>query len=103
VGTHKFSVAPAVARAPDGAKSRRAKRTGGRCVTYHLLVTGLGVIGVLFAGFSLLRTLVTRTASVRGGRRITRWRNPRLYWTNLAALCMTVGIFAGLIYFSWPP
>jgi hypothetical protein len=70
-------------------------------VIYNLLVSVLGAIGFYLAGFALLRTLVTRTAKLRGGRRISRWRNPRLYWTNLAALCATVLISAGLIYFGW--
>jgi hypothetical protein len=70
-------------------------------VIYTLLVSGLGAIGFFFAGFALIRTLVTRTATTRGGRRISRWRNPGLYWTNLAALCATVLISAGLIYFGW--
>jgi hypothetical protein len=70
-------------------------------VIYNLLISGLGAIGFLFAGVALVRTLVTRTATVRGGRRISRWRNPRLYWTNLAALCVTVLISAGLFYFGW--
>jgi hypothetical protein len=72
-------------------------------VIYHLLVSGLGAIGLAFAGVGLIRTLVTRNATLRGGRRISKWRNPRLYWTNLAALWLTVLICAGLIYFTWPP
>jgi hypothetical protein len=63
-----------------------------------LLIVGLGILGLLMAAHGLTKTLITGTATLRGGRKISRSRFPRLYWSNVAALCVLLQISAGLIW-----
>jgi hypothetical protein len=59
---------------------------------------GLGLLGSLLGGYGLYSTITTRTAVLRGGRRVSLHRNPSLYWANFTALCVLVAISIGLIY-----
>jgi len=63
-----------------------------------LLISGVGLSGLMLGGYALARTVVTGTATLRGGRRISRARNAQLYWCNVAALCALLLISAGLIF-----
>jgi len=51
-----------------------------------LLLMGVGVASFGAAAFGLVKTLRSGTARLRGGRKVTRTKNPVLYWTNVAAL-----------------
>jgi hypothetical protein len=48
----------------------------------------LGLLGLGFASYTLSKTLRSGTARLRGGRRITRTRNPAQFWMNVLALCV---------------
>jgi hypothetical protein len=47
---------------------------------------GVGVASFCAAAYGIVKTLGSGTARLRGGRRVTRAKNPALYWTNVAAL-----------------
>ena len=63
-----------------------------------LLAVGFGLLGFVLGCFGLYRTIATRNAVLRGGRRISLQANPSLYWTNFVALCILVAISISLIY-----
>jgi len=47
---------------------------------------GVGVASFGAAAYGLVKTLQSGTARLRGGRKVTRSKNPALYWANVAAL-----------------
>jgi hypothetical protein len=60
----------------------------------------LGVGGMCLGLYGLIHTFTSRAAVLRGGRRVTRERNPHLYWANVLAICALILISAGLAYFA---
>jgi predicted Co/Zn/Cd cation transporter (cation efflux family) len=63
-----------------------------------LFGAGLGLLGLVLGTYGLYSTITTRTAVLRGGRKVSLQRNPPLYWTNFTALCVLVAVSIGLIY-----
>jgi predicted Co/Zn/Cd cation transporter (cation efflux family) len=63
-----------------------------------LFAAALGLLGSVLGSYGIYSTIATRTAILRGGRRISRQRNPSLYWANFTALCLLVAISMALIY-----
>ena len=63
-----------------------------------LFAAGLGLLGSVLGGYGLYSTITTRTAVLRGGRRVSLQSNPSLYWANFTALCVLIVISMGLIY-----
>jgi hypothetical protein len=57
-----------------------------------------GALGSILGAYGLYGTIRTRTAVLRGGRRVSLLRSPSLYWINFAALCLLVVMSMGLIY-----
>ena len=58
----------------------------------------VGLAGLLLGGLGLTRTAISGAATLRGGRRILRRRQPILYWSNVGALCILVLLSVGLIF-----
>ena len=61
---------------------------------------GTGLLGLLvlgFGGYTLSKALRSGAARLRGGRRITRTRNPVQFWVNVAALCVVLALSLGLL------
>jgi len=63
-----------------------------------LLIVGAGILGLPMAAHGPTKTFITGTATLRGGRKISRSRFPLLYWSNVAALCALLQISAGPIW-----
>ena len=68
-----------------------------RRMKYPLAVGLLGLIGLGFGSYTLSKTLRSGSARLRGGRRITRARQPLLFWANAVALCVLLAVSLGLI------
>ena len=60
----------------------------------------IGLVGLGLGGYALLKSLRTGTARLRGGRKITRERNPRLFWTNVIALCVLLALSLWLLFLA---
>jgi hypothetical protein len=58
----------------------------------------VGALGSILGAYGLYGTMRTRTAVLRGGRRVSLLRSPSLYWVNFAALCLLVVMSMGMIY-----
>jgi hypothetical protein len=58
----------------------------------------LGVVGLSLGVFALASTLIRGTAILRGGRGISRTRNPRLYGANIVGILALIIISAWLVY-----
>ena len=67
-------------------------------VAIGLSAAFVGLLGLVLGGYGLYSTIATRTAVLRGGRRISLKRNPSLYCANLAALCVLVAVSTGVVY-----
>jgi hypothetical protein len=61
-------------------------------------IAAVGALGLSLGVFALISTLVRGTAKLRGGRTISRTRNPRLYRANIVAILLLILISAGLVY-----
>ena len=60
----------------------------------------IGLIGLGLGGYTLIKTVRTGTARLRGGRRITKQRHPRPFWTNVIALSVLLVISLWLLYLA---
>ena len=67
------------------------------------LFIGIGTVGLLLSGYKIVRTIVTGTATLRGGLKTSRAHNSHLYWANFAALCVLLLISAWMIYLGGVP
>ena len=63
-----------------------------------LLLITLGLIGSVVAVTTLVRTINSGTARLRGGRRVTATRHPYLFRSNLAALWVAILVFVAMLY-----
>jgi hypothetical protein len=63
-----------------------------------LLLIALGAVGLVFGVSTLVTTIKSGTARLRGGRRVTAIRQPYLFRANLVALWVAVLIFIAMIY-----
>jgi hypothetical protein len=63
-----------------------------------LLLIAVGVLGSILSGTTLVRTINSGSARLRGGRRVTATRQPYLFRANLVALWVAILIFVGMIY-----
>ena len=68
---------------------------------YHaLMLIPAGSAGLWLGARTLVKTLETGKARLRGGRTITRARNPGLFRTNVAALCTLILLMLCLLYIA---
>jgi hypothetical protein len=63
-----------------------------------LFLIAIGVIGSILGVATLVRTIYSGTARLRGGRRVTATRQPYLFRANLIALWIAILVFVGLLY-----
>ena len=64
----------------------------------NLFLIAIGVIGSILGVATLVRTINSGTARLRGGRRVTATRQPYLFRANLIALWVAILVFVGLLY-----
>ena len=68
---------------------------------YHaLILAAAGSAGLWLGVRALAKTLNTGKARLRGGRWITRSRNPGLFRSNVAALCTLILLMLCLLYIA---
>ncbi|HYM18894.1 MAG TPA: hypothetical protein VEU06_10045 [Micropepsaceae bacterium] len=63
----------------------------------ELMLLTLGVLAFCMGAYAIMATLRSGTARLRGGRKVTRAKNPALYWTNVVALGVLMGLSLVLI------
>jgi hypothetical protein len=63
-----------------------------------LLLIAVCVIGLFCSVTTLVRTINSGAARLRGGRRVTATRHPYLFRANLVALWVAILVFVGMLY-----
>jgi hypothetical protein len=68
---------------------------------YHaLILIAAGVPGIFFGLHSLAQTLKTGKTRLRGGRTITRTRNPWTFRASVAGLCMFILLMLYILFIA---
>ena len=63
-----------------------------------LFLIALGVVGSVLGVTTLVTTINRGSARLRGGRRVTRLRQPYLFRANVVALWFAILVFVGMLY-----
>jgi hypothetical protein len=63
-----------------------------------LLLIALGVVGAILSVTTLVKTINSGCARLRGGRRMTVTRQPYLFRANFVALWVAILVFVGTLY-----
>jgi hypothetical protein len=63
-----------------------------------LILIAVCVIGLFCSVTTLVRTINSGAARLRGGRRVTATRQPYLFRANLVALWVAILVFVGMLY-----
>ena len=63
-----------------------------------LLLIALGAVGLIFGVSTLVTTIKSGTARLRGGPLVTAARQPYLFRANVVALCAAILIFGAMLY-----